>query len=193
MIFGKSLFMAAFAVLVVFPVSAKGVGSEADEPFALGVEAATTVSGAIAIGNTVLAGLSFDIPAGHPLSIMVKPSVSWVSSGDGGILQVALSATMRFFLIAPFVPEDRQAHWGPFIAGGAAGSWAQQQSGAMLNMVAFGPHVEAGYRLVFGDHGIFLEPAVEWTILYGARLDPSGPTAVTSNGLFVSISVGYRF
>jgi len=185
------LSVAALAVVVATRVQAGGAGSDLDEPFALGLGAATAVSGAVA--GAAVGALSFDVPVGHPLSIMIEPSVSWVSSAGGGVLQLTMAAVMRFYLISPFVPEDRQAHWGPFIAGGAAVSWARQQSGATPNVIAFGPNVEAGYRLVFGDHGIFLEPAVAWMMLYGARLDPGGPSAVTSNGLLVGLTVGYRF
>lgn len=182
---------AALAVAIALPAHARSPGSDLSEPFALGLQAGSVISGTI--GQALFAGLSFDIPAGHPLSIMFEPSVFWVSGANGGVFRLSLDAALRLYLFSPFVSEDRPAHWGPFIAGGAAVSWVPQQTSNFLDVIAFGPYVEAGYRLVFADHGIFVEPAAAWTTLYGARLDPAGPSAVTSNGLFVSLAVGYRF
>ena len=89
--------------------------------------------------------------------------------------------------------EDRQVQWGPFLAGGAAVAWGHAQGNSTLNAFSIGPDLRAGYRLVFGDRGIYLEPTLGWMVLFGAQLGPSGSNFVATNGIRAGLTAGYRF
>ena len=162
------------SVLALFPATAALAGTaraELGEPLAVGIDVGTTASSAVM--GAVAGSVCFELPLAHPLSLTFEPSAYWSSGTGVSILQLTLVAMMRFYPVALFVSEG-QAHWGPFVAAGAAVAWAHEQSDASLDVVSFGPDVEAGYRLVFGDRGIFVEPSFGWTALYGGRFDSSG-------------------
>jgi hypothetical protein len=183
--------VAALALFAISVAPVEAAKSEAREPVALGLDAGTTA--ASAIFGAAAAGLLLDVPLAHPLSLTFQPSAYWSSGTDVSIIQLTMAVMMRFYLISLFVPEERQAHWGPFMAAGVGVAWAREHSGALLDVIAFGPDVQAGYRLVFGDRGFFLEPTVAWMSLYGARLDASGATATTNSGISLGFTLGWRF
>ena len=78
------------------------------------------------------------------------------------------------------------------MAAGADVAWTRQLSDSTLDAVSFGPDVEGGYRLVFGDRGSSIQPTFGWIALYGARLNVEGPSPVTSSGYSAGLTVGYR-
>jgi hypothetical protein len=88
----------------------------------------------------------------------------------------------------------RQTLWGPFAGLGAAAAWEGWNGGASVSVLSGGPAAEAGYRLVFGDHGLFLEPYLGWMAFFGARKASGAPLAFSfANGMFGGLSLGYRF
>ncbi len=182
---------AALALFVVAAAQARADSSDIGEPVALGLDVGTSAINAVM--GTAAVSLSLDLPLGHPLSLTLQTAASWAPGTGSSVFQLALIAQARFYFISLFVPENGQANWGPFMAAGADVAWTRQLSDSTLDAVSFGPDVEGGYRLVFGDRGIFIEPTFGWIALYGARFDVEGPSPVTSSGYSAGLTVGYRF
>ncbi len=187
---GATILSATLALFLVSTARTIAAPVEAREPVALGLDVGTTASSALM--GAVAGSVCLDLPVAHQMSLTFSPSVYWASGTDVSVLQLTMIAMMRFYPVALFVNEA-QAHWGPFVAAGAAVAWAQEQSGATLNVVSFGPDVEVGYRLVFGDRGIFVEPTFGWMALYGGLLDSSGASATMNSGFSAGFTLGYRF
>jgi hypothetical protein len=66
------------------------------------------------------------------------------------------------------------------------------QGGSTLNVLSIGPAVEVGYRLVFGDRGIFVEPSLGWMALLGGKFDASGINSAMNSGMTFALILGYR-
>jgi len=110
------------------------------------------------------------------------------------LFQLTVIAEVRFYIVSLLVTDpSRQAHWGPFVSGGAAVAWARMLGGSTIDAVSFGPDLAAGYRLVFGDHGIFLEPSMGWMALYGATFTTSGMSSAVNTGITLAMILGWRF
>lgn len=183
--------IAALALFVLAGARARADSSDIGEPVALGVDVGTAAISSLM--GAPAGGLSLDLPLGHPLSLTLQTVASWTPGTGSSVFQLALIAQARFYFVSLFVPETGQADWGPFIAAGAAVAWTRELNDSTVDAVSFGPDVQAGYRLVFGDRGIFLEPTFAWLALYGARFDVEGPSPVTSSAYSAGLTVGYRF
>jgi hypothetical protein len=76
---------------------------------------------------------------------------------------------------------------------GAAAAWKHAQGGSVLNILSIGPVLRAGYRLVFGDRGIYVEPTLGFLVFAGGQFGPGGAAAALNTGVTAGLTLGYRF
>jgi len=180
----------AFSLLVSTTVCA--TPSSSIDPAAFGVDLGATTAGAF-MGAAAL-DISVDIPLARGWSLDLEPSGYWAAGSQSSVVQLDAVTLARFYLTSLFINgADRQSQWGFFIAGGAVAAWENIQGGSALDVLSIGPTFRLGYRLVFGDHGIFLEPALGWMALIGGRFEAGGVTPITNSGVTAGLTLGYRF
>ncbi|HVP17434.1 MAG TPA: hypothetical protein VMU36_00455 [Spirochaetia bacterium] len=185
---------AAVAVTLFFAHAARAGAAPADsvDPVAAGLDVGTTASSAFV--GAAAASFSLDLPLGHSVSLQLQPSAYYASGTSVTIFQLTVITSLRFYVVSLFVTDPRrQAQWGPFVSGGAAVAWARMLNGSTIDAVSFGPDLAAGYRLVFGNHGIFIEPSVGWMALYGATFNSSKISSAVNTGVVLGMILGWRF
>ena len=184
--------LASLVLALLVPALAGAAPSTATDPMAIGADIGTTATG-IAMG-AVAVDLSVDMPLARSWAFDLEPS-AYVASGPGAfVLQLTVEALARFYFMSLVVTEaERQAQWGPFLAGGAVVAWARAQGNSTLSAFSIGPELRAGYRLVFGDGGIYVEPTFGWMVLFGAQLGSGGLTTAITDGIRAGLTLGYRF
>ena len=181
------LLTAAFCLLpcaAAFPAS--------PEAQAIGVDIGTTAASAVM--GAAAASLSIDLPLSRSWSVDLEPSGYWSQGTDAAVLQFSLAGLVRFYLLSLFEPDtDRPVQWGPFLAAGAIAAWEHVQAVTTIDDLAIGAEFRAGYRLVFGDKGIFVEPSLGWTAFLGSRFAANAYSSSLSSGMTAAVILGYRF
>lgn len=160
-------------------------------PVALGADIGTTAAGAFM--GAVSIGLSLELPLSRAWALDLEPSFYAVAGTDISIVQINAEALARFYFVSLFVDDSAPVQWGPYLAAGAAAAWSLVQEAAATTTVSLGPVVRAGYRLVFGGAGLYLEPSVGYMALLGAQLSPAGASLSANGGLTLGLIVGWRF
>ncbi len=162
-----------------------------DTATAIGVDVGATAAGAFV--GALSAGASVELPLSRGWGVDLEPSF-YAASGTGvTILQVNAAALGRFYFMSLLVPPSRPVSWGPFAAAGLVGSYAHVQGDSTLDVLSVGTTIRAGYRLVFGDRGVFFEPSVGFMALLGGRLGSAGTTLGTNAGVTLGLVAGWRF
>ena len=166
-------------------------GTAATERTAVGADVGATAAGAFA--GAVSLAFSVELPLSRAWAIDLEPSV-YVAPGTGvSILQVNAGALARFYFMSLFVADAaRPAQWGPFFAAGAVAAWEYAPDQA-ITVLALGPAIRAGYRVVFGDAGFSFEPSVGFMALFGGHFEPAGTSASANAGLTLGLIAGWRF
>jgi hypothetical protein len=184
---------ATMLILAFFmPSLASAAPLASDKPIALGADIGTIAAGALM--GAVTGSLSADLPLSRAWSLNLAPSGYWASINGTSMLQLNMEGTVRFCLMSLFVKDaSRQVNWGLFAACGAATAWERIETASALNVLSAGPVLRAGYRLVLGDHGIFLEPSLGWMALYGVQFSSGGVFPTLNTGATLGMILGYRF
>jgi hypothetical protein len=184
----------AFASLIaslLMPAFVTAAPLASREPVAIGAEVGTIAAGALM--GAAAGGISVDLPLTPAWSLGLEPSGYWATGVGSSVLQLNLEGTLRFHLMSLFVDDHaRPTHWGPFLAAGADASWERARVSSSLAILSLGPVLKAGYRLVFGEHGIFLEPSIGWMALFGVELGSGGGSSISNAGATAGLILGYR-
>jgi hypothetical protein len=162
------------------------------ERIAIGADLGTTAASAF-VGSTA-ARLSVELPLSSSLALDLEPSF-YAASGTGmSIAQVNAEALARCYLVSLFAKDQpRTARWGPYLAGGAVAAWSRETGGSVITILALGPEIRGGYRFVFGEAGLFVDPSVGYALLTGIRLEPDAKSFTMNGGLTLGMTIGWRF
>jgi len=162
------------------------------ERTAVGADIGSTAAGAFM--GAVAASFTLELPLSRAWAIDIEPSFYWASGTGTSILQINAEALARFYLVSLFVDDQtRTVQWGPFVAAGAIAAWGYAQGDSTITVLALGPAIRAGYRFIFGDAGIFVEPSVGFMALFGGQFAPAGASSSMNTGLTLGLIVGWRF
>jgi hypothetical protein len=184
--------IASLVFILCIPALVAAAPSATKAPMAVGADLGTTSAGALM--GAAAAGFSVDLPLAPAWSLDLESSGYWASGTDNSVVQINVAALARFYFMSLFIKDSaRQVQWGPFLAGGAVVAWERAQADSILNVLSIGPVLRAGYRLVFGDRGIFVEPSLGWMALFGGEFAPSGLASAVNAGMTGGLTLGYRF
>lgn len=187
----RKAFAVCLAVILIAGVAA-GAAPVPLERTALGADIGTTTAGAFM--GAVAGAFSLELPLSRAWAIDIEPSFYGASGTGTSILQINVEALARFYLTSLFVDDPtRPAQWGPFAAAGGVAAWGYAQGDSTITVLALGPAIRAGYRFVFGDAGIFVEPSVGFMALFGGQFAPAGVTSSANSGVTLGLIVGWRF
>ncbi len=178
-----------FGLFILLASTAAGASTPA--PVAIGVDIGTTAAGAFM--GAVSLGFSLELPLSRAWALDLEPSFYAASGTDMTIVQINAAALARFYLVSLFVNEAAPAQWGPFLSAGATAAWGLLDEAQAIATVSLGPTVRAGYRLVFGDVGLFLETSVGYMALFGVQVTPAGASFSANGGLTLGLVAGWRF
>ena len=149
----------------------------------MGADIGTTAAGAFM--GAVAVSLSVELPLSRAWAIDLEPSFYAASGTDMSILQVNVEALARFYLVSLIASDAaRPVEWGPYVAAGAVAAWGDAQGDSNISVLAVGPAVRAGYRVVFGDAGFFFEPSVGFMALFSSG---------ANTGMTLGLIAGWRF
>lgn len=169
--------------LVLLPGMSGVAAPLSPERTAIGADIGTAAAGAFV--GAVAATLSMELPMSRGWAIDLEPSFYTASGTGASILQISAEALMRFYFTSLFVGDAaRPVSWGPFLAAGAVATWGYAQGDSTISVLALGPAIQAGYRVVFGDAGFFFEPSLGYMALFSSS---------TNVGVTLGLTTGWRF
>ncbi len=178
----RKAILLGLAMVLVAGLSA-GAAPVSSERTAVGADIGATAAGAFV--GALAVSLSVELPLSRGWAINLEPSFYAATGTDTSILQINAEALARFYLTSLFVVDAaRPVQWGPFVAAGAVAAWEYAQGDSAMSVLALGPAVRAGYRVVFGDTGFFFEPSLGFMALVSSR---------TNTGVTLGMTAGWRF